>query len=156
QGQGIDDVWAVDLDGDGLDEVIVGFNGSTGLHALNGKGEVLWKVTGIGNVWHVSGGDMGDGKRQVVTTSGAGRVHFFNADGSNRRDSDAGLYSNMVRVSQLAGKPATIVTAGSNLVSSTALALAAISVDGQKKWSLNLDSNVAPSAISASAAPTKP
>src|SRR5262249_636550 len=146
----------VDLDGDGLDEVIVGFNGSTGLHALNANGEVLWKVAGIGNVWHVTGSDMGDGKRQVVTTSAAGRVHFFNTDGSNRRDIDVGLYANMVRVSQLTGKPAIIVAAGSNPASSTALALAAISPDGQKKWSLNLESNVAPSAYSASAAPAKP
>ena len=38
---GIDDVWAGDLDGDGSDEVIVGFNGDTGLHVLDNKGQLL-------------------------------------------------------------------------------------------------------------------
>ena len=84
KGTAIDDVWAADLNGDDLDEVIVGFNGGTGMHVLDGNGRLLWKSTDIGNVWHVSAGDVeGKGRSQVVTTSATGRVHVFGVDGKS-------------------------------------------------------------------------
>src|SRR5207302_1653292 len=115
---GIDDVWAADLDGDGVDEVIVGFNGNTGLHVLNAKGELLWKSAGIGNVWHVCAGDVeGAGKPQVVTTSAAGKVHLFSGSGEKTADLDAGFYANMVRIGRPSAKDskALIFVAGSGL-----------------------------------------
>src|SRR5205085_2269930 len=138
-GQGLDDVWPADLDGDGIDEVIVGFNGGTGMHVLNASGKLLWQSTGLGNIWHVSAGDvMGDGKPRVVTTSATGRVHIFSTDGNEHRDLDAGFYADMVRVGKLSAQDsrATIVVAGTvNNGPANRLAVAAFFGDGAKKWS---------------------
>ncbi len=41
-----------DLDGDGIDEMVVGMNGNGGLHAVSTDGAKLWQVTAIGNVWN--------------------------------------------------------------------------------------------------------
>jgi peroxiredoxin len=74
-GQGVDDVWPADLDGDGNDEAIVGYNGGTGLHVFSLEGKRLWSRTDMGNVWHVTAGDLdGDGKPEVITTSAQGKV----------------------------------------------------------------------------------
>ena len=81
-GGGVDDVWAADLNGDGLDEVIIGYNGGTGVHVLDHSGKLLWKNTAVANVWHVDAGNFaGDGRPAVVTTSAAGKVHLLQADG---------------------------------------------------------------------------
>jgi len=152
----IDAVWAADLDGDKLDEVIVGFNGGTGLHVLNSKGQLVWKTESIGNVWHVTAGKLrGEGLPQVVTTSARGQVHVFSADGTSRDDLIPGLYANMVRVSS-----STIVALGSSLVQRasappTSLLAAGLSVDGVKKWGLEL-SAVTPFVHTAEVAPGKP
>jgi hypothetical protein len=136
---GIDDVWPADLDGDGSDEVIVGFNGGTGLHVVNRAGTLQWdsnsggRAAGIGNVWHVSAGDLrGQGAPEVVATSSSGRVHIFRADGTQRRDLNPGFYANMVRVGA-AGGAAVIFAGGSG---STSPQLAALSPDGTRRWSL--------------------
>lgn len=158
---GIDDVWAFDLNGDKSDEVIVGYNGGTGLHVLDSKGQLLWKSAAIGNVWHVCGGDVwGEGTPQVVTTSAAGKVHVFGSDGKQRKDIDAGCYANMVRVGKLSekDKAAMILVAGSSLVAGAnqkTVILAAFSGDGSKKWSLELPAGATPHVDSASFAPGK-
>ena len=126
-GQGIDDVWPIDLDGDRSDEVIVGFNGNTGLHVLDSKGNVIWKVTtGIGNVWHVSGGNVfGGGKPAVVSTSAKGDVHIFTENGTKRTDVNAGVYANMVRVGKVldTDKADTIIAGASGTTNATLVAL---------------------------------
>ncbi len=116
QGNGIDDVWAADLDQDGSDEVIVGYNGGTGLHVLKGDGTPLWKNTNLGNVWHVCAGDLdGDGRNEVITTSAQGVLHVFAADGKHLKNLSVPLYANMVRTAAIdgAGKPALALAAGS-------------------------------------------
>ena len=159
---GIDDVWASDLDGDGSDEVIVGYNGFTGLHVLDSKGQLLWKTTGIGNVWHVCAGNVwGEGKPQVVTTSAAGQVHVFGSDGKKRKDLDAGCYANMVRVGKLSekDKAATILVVGPALdggANAKTVILTALSGDGAKKWSQELPAGTPPHVDSADMAPGKP
>lgn len=159
---GIDDVWASDLDGDGSDEVIVGYNGGIRLHVLDSKGQLLWKTTGIGNVWHVCAGNVwGEGSPQVVTTSAAGQVHVFSSDGKNRKDIDAGIYANMVRVAKLSekDKAATVLVAGSVLdgkPNPTSVMLTALTVLGAKKWSLALPAGIQPHVDSAYVAPGKP
>jgi Redoxin len=60
---GVDDVWAADLDGDGRDEVIIGYNGFAGLHVLSPDGAPRWQSAGIGNVWHVAAGDLNGDKK---------------------------------------------------------------------------------------------
>ncbi|MFO1094530.1 MAG: DUF2092 domain-containing protein [Planctomycetaceae bacterium] len=114
-GDGVDDVWAADLDNDGQDEVIVGYNGSTGLHVFAADGAKRWESTTIGNVWHVSAGDVvGDAAVEVVTTSAAGQVHLFDGDGKHLSDLRTPMYANMVRVGKFAAdRPhASIIVAG--------------------------------------------
>jgi len=94
---GIDDVWPVDLDGDGASEVVVGLNGFGGVLVLGSGGRVLWSDKTIGNVWHVTAGPM-DGKTlRVVTTSSKGQVHVFSVTGERIKDLDPPMYANWVR-----------------------------------------------------------
>ena len=137
-GQGIDDVWPADLDGDGLDEVIVGYNGGTGLQVLDHEGKPRWSDTTIGNVWYVTAGEIeGGGRPEVITTSASGKVHIFDATGRKLRDLDAGLYGNMVRFAPAAesGKPGTIIVGGT---SDEGEALAALAANGTPLWHLAL------------------
>jgi hypothetical protein len=154
----IDDAWPVDLDGDGSDEVVVGYNGGTGLHILNSQGKLIWKSTTIGNVWHVSGGDVrGNGKPQVVTTSALGKVHIFSDDGTGRVDLDPGVYATMVRVGRISEKDTTAtIFAGGTTADNKSAILTALTADGVKKWSLTLTGPGRPSFYSAYLAPGKP
>ena len=134
EGMGVDDVWAADLDGDDTDELIIGYNGFTGVHVLGNTGKLLWKYTGIGNVWHVCAGDVnGDGKPEVVTTSAAGKVHLFSADGKKLKDISPGLYANMVRLAS--GQAGVILVGGSK---GEGCALSALDADGNQRWSVDL------------------
>jgi hypothetical protein len=154
----IDDAWPVDLDGDGSDEIVVGYNGGTGLHILNSQGKLIWKSTTIGNVWHVSGGDVrGNNKPQVVTTSALGKVHIFSEDGTGRVDLDPGVYANMVRVGKISEKDsAATIFAGGTTSDNMSAALTAMTADGVKKWTLTLKAPGRPSFYSAYLAPGKP
>jgi thiol-disulfide isomerase/thioredoxin len=144
-GQGIDDVWAADLDGDGVDEVIVGYNGSTGLHVFSADGKRLWKRTDMGNVWHVTAADLDhDGKPEVVTTSAQGKVHVFSpGDGKPLRTLDAGLYANMVRTAPGRAIPSArgdlVLVIGS---ASPGEAMVALGGDGKIHWTMKLPADV--------------
>ncbi len=156
---GIDDAWPVDIDGDNSDEVIVGFNGSTGLHVINSEGKLIWHTANIGNVWHVAGGDvLGNGKSQVVTTSATGQVHIFSADGKERQDIYPGFYANMVRVAQPLNDsiPASILAIGDNTSATAAdgAIIAALASNGARKWTVTLESGRS-SIYSASVARTR-
>jgi hypothetical protein len=134
QESGIDDVWAADLDQDGSDEVIVGYNGGTGLHVLKGDGALIWKNTDLGNVWHVCAGDLdGDGRNEVITTSAQGVLHVFAAGGVHIKDLPVPLYANMVRTATIdgAGKPALALAGGS---SDSGELLVCVDVDGKVRW----------------------
>ncbi len=140
-GQGIDDVWAADLDGDGRDEVIVGYNGATGLHVFDNDGARRWKYTDIGNVWHVTAGDVtGDGNTEVVTTSASGQVHVFDAEGKPVKNLDPGVYASMVRVGRVAAddKAETIFVVGSG---SRGEQVVAMDGDGKEFWTIDLPGN---------------
>lgn len=141
KGQGIDDVWAADLDGDEKDEVVVGHNGGTGLHVFNSDGQPRWKFTSIGNVWHVTAGDLdGDGAREVVSTSAAGKVHVFDAAGKELNTLDPGIYANMVRVARLPGEPAdSLLVAGGG---PAGVQMAAMSGEGVALWHADLPNGV--------------
>jgi hypothetical protein len=103
------------LDGDQSDEVIVGYNGATGVHVIDGKGQLRWMSTAIGNVWHVTAGDvLGQGTPQIVTTGGAAGVHIFSGDGKRRDIMAPRIFAHMVRVQKVSAKDtaATIFVAG--------------------------------------------
>lgn len=156
---GIDDVWATTLNESGA--VIVGYNGGVGVHVLDSKGQLRWKSQAIGNVWHVSAGDVsGAGTPQVVTTSAKGQVHIFSGGGSMRTDIDAGCYGNMVRVGKLSkdDKTATIFIAGTAHVAPEpkTVMLTALTSDGTTIWKLNVPAEAQAHVDSAALAPGKP
>lgn len=71
---GIDDMVSDDLDGDGLPEYAVGFNGGGGIHLLNNQGKKLWEFRD-GNVWHVEMADInGDGHKNIVHSNAGGQI----------------------------------------------------------------------------------
>jgi hypothetical protein len=49
---GMDDMAAGDLDGDGIPEIVVGYNGGSGVHLYDAAGKPRWRKLD-GNVWHV-------------------------------------------------------------------------------------------------------
>jgi peroxiredoxin/outer membrane protein assembly factor BamB len=135
---GVDDVCAADVDGDGRDEVVVGFNGSGGLHVLDPDGVLRWKTTKIGNVWHVAAGDVnGDKKIEVLSTSAEGKVHVFDAEGKSLDTLDAPFYANGIQVGQFAkqGPAATIVVSSED-------ALAALDGKGKTLWNQSLPAGI--------------
>ena len=148
QMRGVNDIWAADLNGDGLDEVIIGYNGFTGLHVLDSQGRLLWKNTDRGNIWHVATGDVdGDGKPEVLSTCVQGKVQVFNAEGQHLRDVDPDFYAHMVRTwREDDAKPALIIVAGGGKDEAT---LALVDFKEKTRWSLKLSAAVANAAICA-------
>ncbi len=140
-GQGIDDVWTADLNNDGVDEVIVGYNGMTGLHVFAADGKRLWKREDLANVWHVTAGDLsGQGKPDVICTSASGQVHLSNApDGKAGETLTAGLYANMVRMapgrSGLPQRDALVLVVGRGASDQE---MAALDGQGKRVWKLTL------------------
>jgi thiol-disulfide isomerase/thioredoxin len=136
-GQGVDDVWAADLDGDGLDEVIIGYNGNTGLHVLNNQAKPVWSDTSIGNVWHVTAGNIAPGGNpEVITTSAGGVVHIFDSTGKKLKDLEPGLYANMVRFAPANGNQPAMVFAGGS--GDDGEAMVAMDGNGKKLWETKL------------------
>jgi outer membrane lipoprotein-sorting protein len=144
----VDDVRAADLDGDGLDEVIIGYNGGTGLHVLDCKGQLLWKKTNRANIWRVAAGDVdGDGKPEVLSTSVDGKVQVFNAQGDHLRDIDPDFHAHTVLTwRESADKPALILVASFGKGKAT---LALLDFNEKTRWSLELSAAVADAAICA-------
>ena len=71
---GVDDMASGDLDGDGIPEFAVGFNGGGGIHLLNNQGKKLWKFSD-GNVWHVEIADLdGNGQKKIVHSNASGNI----------------------------------------------------------------------------------
>jgi hypothetical protein len=104
EGNGVDDVWVENLagkDGDGHDQVIIGYNGGTGIHVLNANGTLRWKDTRGGNVWHVVAGPTGpEGAQEVIASASGNLARVFDKDGKHARDINLGDEAWMVRVAR--------------------------------------------------------
>jgi thiol-disulfide isomerase/thioredoxin len=108
-----------DLDGDGDPEIVAGFNGDGGLHAVTSGGRRLWKVTSIGNVWTQSVLPAAEGREAVVAaTEAGGTVRLFDGEGSQTAElRPLGDYYTAVDVSAAEPPaPARIVAAGQKRV----------------------------------------
>ena len=81
RGPGVNDMASGDLDGDGLAEFVVGYNGGGGVHLLDGNGLQKWQQSD-GNVWHVEIVDTdGDGSPEIVHSNTAGQITVRDATG---------------------------------------------------------------------------
>ncbi len=136
-GQGVNDVWAYDLDGDGLSEVVIGYNGATGLHVLDHEGKPIWKNTQLGNVWNVSAGVVRANEPPVVvSTSAQGMVHVFSADGNRIDNLRASCYATMIRIAdgESLTKPQIIVGGTGD----RGEVLLGMDAEGQEHWKVTL------------------
>ena len=71
---GVDDMAAGDLDGDGVLDFVVGFNGGGGVRRLDRHGKLQWQEPD-GNVWHVEVVDpKADGNAVIVHSNAAGQL----------------------------------------------------------------------------------
>jgi peroxiredoxin len=71
-----------DLDGDGIDEMVVGMNGNGGLHAVSAEGKKLWQVTGIANVWNQAViSATATSPARVFATEANGTVQIYDSKG---------------------------------------------------------------------------
>lgn len=91
-----------DLDGDGNDEMVVGFNGGGGLHAVDTLGKKLWS-TSLGNVWNQSVIPAGKSRQaHIFVTEAGGRVLEFDSKGKLVRDLTGGAgYSSTMRATRV-------------------------------------------------------
>jgi hypothetical protein len=135
EGQGIDDVWPADLDNDGLDEVIVGFNGFTGLHVVDHRGKLLWKNRQLGNIDCVGAADLdGDGKLEVIASSR--NIAVFKYTGERMADVGvpAGYYANPLRSVRLSDAEASDAI----LLTGPSQKFTAVRRDGTQAWEVEL------------------
>ena len=71
---GVDDMAAGDLDGDGVLDFVVVFNGGGGVRRLDKGGALQW-TEADGNVWHVEIVDAdGDGRPEIVHSNAGGEI----------------------------------------------------------------------------------
>ncbi len=136
-GEGVNDVCVADLDGDGVDEVIIGYNGDTGLHVVDAHGRLLWKSADLKNVWNVTAGDFNnDQSIEVVATSGHGTLHALGADGRKLGEVEVPLYAKMVRMTSGGeGNAANAIVCGSGPGGGI---MAGVNSNGDKQWGLLL------------------
>jgi hypothetical protein len=89
---GVDDMSAGDLDGDGVLDFVVGYNGSGGVRRLDKSGSQKWQVPD-GNVWHVEVVDAdGDGKPEIVHSNAGGDITVRDQTGRLLHRSTPGAY----------------------------------------------------------------
>lgn len=135
EGMGINEVAAGDLTGDGRDEIVIGYNGFSGIHVLDADGDLVWKFGEIANVWHVTIGDVtGDGHPEVVTTSASGDVHVFDRKGERLHViKSPGGYATWVETARFRATDDrdTLLVEGSGLFRSY---LVAMNLDGGRLW----------------------
>ena len=80
-GQGVDDMAAGALDGDGRLDFVVGYNGGSGVARYDAGGHELWRQDDS-NVWHVEIVDTdADGVAEIVHSNAAGKLTIRDASG---------------------------------------------------------------------------
>jgi hypothetical protein len=96
-GMGVDGAHWGDLDGDGVDEMIVGMNGGGGLQAWSAEGKMLWSLN-FGNVWNQAIVSATPGQpASIFATEAGGSVKVVSPSGKLMRSlkSNGGYYAEM-------------------------------------------------------------
>jgi peroxiredoxin len=142
-GHGVNDIQLADLNGNGVDEVIIGSGGQPGLEVLDSAGQVLWTLPDP--VWEFAVGDLDGGGQPKIVTGRMG-LRVLDARGKFLRNIKWMPAVEMIRL-LAAGQqhPELILTAGLAGKKFTPV-LAAISLDGQQKWAVDLPGVLASSA----------
>ncbi len=124
---------AADLDGDGVDEVIVGFNGPAGLSVLDAGARTKWHSDELGNVWSVAVANVvGDVRPEVLACSSTGRVRVYDGEGRASEEIDPAFYTNVVVNLGRNGKHDRLLLGGEGEDDSI---LGAARSDGELIWS---------------------
>ncbi|MCC5786174.1 MAG: redoxin domain-containing protein [Phycisphaerales bacterium] len=138
---GVNDVIAADITGDGVDELLVGYNGNGGLRLFDHQGNQLWRTRHIGNVWSVTAADIsGDGVRRPVSTSAGGTVHIFDESGNQTNLLRPPLYATLVHAIPT-GANDELLLLGSAADASLQPIAARIAPDGEVRWTARLEPN---------------
>ncbi|MEM1422704.1 MAG: redoxin domain-containing protein [Planctomycetota bacterium] len=133
----VNDIAPVDLNGDGVDELVAGFNGGGGIIAYR-DGEQVWRNADLGNVWSITSGDLdGDGTHEIIGTSARGDVHIINADGTTRETRSVPIYVNKVRFAHTVEGKAGVLIASS--LSDRSPRIALVSAEGRPVWRSTID-----------------
>lgn len=113
---GVDGAHWGDLDGDGVDEMVVGLNGAGGLVALDAGGRRLWADETLGNVWNQAViPARGKEPARVYATHAGGQVYRFAPTGARKTViSPTGLYCSTMTARRLRpqGKVQVVTEAG--------------------------------------------
>ncbi len=138
---GVNDVIAADITGNGVDELLVGYNGNGGLRLFDHDGNQLWRTRGIGNVWTVTAADIkGDGIRRPVSTSAGGTVHIFDESGNQTNLLRPPLYAQFVHAIPT-GANDDLLLLGSAPDAILRPMAARIATDGEVRWTTRLELN---------------
>ncbi|HET6454662.1 MAG TPA: VCBS repeat-containing protein [Armatimonadota bacterium] len=88
----VDDMAAGDVDGDGIKEFAVGFNGGGGVHLVDRDGKKRWSKPD-GNVWHVEMVDTDDdGRDEIVHSNAGGDITIRDSTGETVLSESPGPY----------------------------------------------------------------
>ena len=134
----VSDVWVADLDGDGRDEVIVGYSTGGGVQVIGNNGKQWWRNATIKGVWHIAAGDLdGNGVCEIIASSSDGKVHVFDSDGKLTGMLDPKIYANWVRAFRLPNASADSVLA----VDGPNEKMAVVSGKNEVIWRIQLPKN---------------
>jgi hypothetical protein len=87
-GSAVDGAHWIDLDGNGTDEMIAGYNGGGGLHAACDQGKKLWQITKVCNVWIQSAVSVPAPEYALIfATDATGSIRTIDASGNARSKS---------------------------------------------------------------------
>jgi len=81
---GVNSAWWVDLDGDGIDEMVAGMNGFGGLRAFSADGKALWRTYTLGNIWNHTGVSRPGDTGVIILTEAGGMVQYWRGDGKRQ------------------------------------------------------------------------
>lgn len=133
-----------DLDGDGVDEMIVGMNGGGGLHAVSASGKRLWTATDLGNVWNQAVVSAKDGRPAIIfATEAGGTIRVFDGKGNPIRTvRPLEMYFSPISAADLDGK-GEVQVVGVGESEREGSAVVAIDPQGKVAWRMPVQSNPA-------------